>query len=99
MDSASTRPAAISLFNRSLPLIVGRGPALAIGPAGFLRQRDRRLDADGVTGRGAELERFQPVAEQIDVVNGLRTLVAAVDHIGHERVAAVIAADRNVLRA
>ena len=42
--------------------------------------------ADIVARRGAEFERLHAVAEQLDVVDGLRALLAAVEHAGAETV-------------
>src|SRR6185437_2822582 len=69
-----------------------------IGPACFLWQADRRLGADGVPRGGAELERLEPVAEQIDVIDGLRALVAAIGDACGEGIAAIAFAKRDVFR-
>src|SRR5437660_3418379 len=79
-------------------LIVRRRPAVAIGPTGVPRQRNRRFDANLMPRRGAKFEHLQPVAEQVDVVDGLRALVAAIDDARDERVDAVLSADRDIFR-
>src|SRR5947209_6724117 len=79
-------------------LIVRRRPAVAIGPTGVPRQANRRFSADLMPRRGAEFEDLQPVAEQIDVVDGLRALIAAVDDARSERIGAVLFANRDIFR-
>ena len=46
--------------------------------------------------RGAEFEHLQPVAEQIDIVDGLRALVAAINDTRGERIDVVLSADRDI---
>src|SRR6185503_2830942 len=70
---------------------------LAIGPQAIARQRDRRRAADVVARGGAELEHFQAAAKQLDVVNRLRALVAAVDY-ARLQAGAVGSADGDVFR-
>jgi len=50
-------------------------------------------------GRRAEFKHFQPVAEQIDIVNRLGALIAAAENAGVEGVAAVALAERNIFRS
>src|SRR3954451_13189901 len=70
-----------------------------VSPAAFARQRNRCLDADLMPGGGAEFDRFQPLAEQLDAIGGLRALVATVEHTGGKYIGTVSLADRDVLRA
>src|ERR1700722_1530495 len=80
-------------------LFVSRWPHVTVRPAAFPCQRDRGLGADLVAGGGAEFERLQPTAEQIDVVDGLGALVAAIDDAGGKQVGAHTGADRDIFRA
>src|SRR5262249_38116751 len=63
-----TSPATLLLLHRS---------RVAIGPQRLARQRHRGGRADVVARRGAELDRLEPLAEQVDVVGRLGALVAA----------------------
>src|SRR5438132_7964375 len=87
----------VAAVARGRSLFFGYRPGIAIGPERLARQRDRRGAADRVARRRAELERFQPPAEDIDVVDGLRALVAAIEHTRLVRVGAVALAERDVL--
>src|ERR1700676_708469 len=51
-----------------------------------------------MTGSGTEFEDFQAAPEQIDVVDGLRALITAIDNARGKYVGAVLPADRDVLR-
>jgi hypothetical protein len=51
-----------------------------------------------MAGRGTELEDFQPVTEQIDIVDRLGALIAAIEDVGVEGIAAALFAERNVFR-
>src|SRR5664279_1859649 len=79
-------------------LLVERGALVTIGPERVARQRGLRVGADTVTRGGAEFERFQAVAGEIDVVDGLRALIAAIEHARTKRVAAVMRAERDIFR-
>src|SRR5690348_13054032 len=83
---------------RPRALIVSRRPAVVIRPTRLLRQADRRIDTDRMPRRGAELERLELVAEQIDVIDRLRALITAVDDVCGEGIAAVGLAERDVFR-
>src|SRR5438128_2104202 len=80
------------------PLLVGRRPGVAIGPAAFTRQRNACLGPDLMARGGAELEHLQLAAEQVDLVSRLRALIAAVDHARGKDVIAALPADRDILR-
>ena len=86
----------ISLSRRRL--IVRRWSRVTIRPAAFARKGNRGLDPDLMPGRSAKLQRLQPPAEQIDVVNGLRALIAAVDHATGKNIGAILPADPDVFR-
>ena len=47
----------------------------------------------------AEFERLQSIAEQIDVIDGLSALIAAIEDTCAKRVAAGMVADRDIFRA
>src|SRR5450830_830056 len=82
------------------PLLrIERGSLIAVGPERVTRQRDRRVGPDLVARRGAEFEHLQSVAEQIDVVDVLRALIAAIEDARAIGVAAVVLSDRDILRA
>src|SRR6266480_7334274 len=83
----------------SPPLFVRRWPRITIGPATLAWQRNRRLDPDLMAGRGAEFKDLQSPAEQINVVDGLRALIAAIEHARGKYVAAVLPANTDVFRA
>jgi hypothetical protein len=51
-----------------------------------------------MAGRGAEFEDFQPMTEQIDIVDRLGALIAAIEDAGVEGIAAALFAERNVFR-
>src|SRR6185437_11361991 len=70
---------------------------IAIDPQAIARQRDRRRAADVVARGGAEFEHFQATAEQLDVVDRLRALVATVDY-ARLQAGAVGSADGDVFR-
>src|SRR5262245_49489507 len=72
------------------------GPCIAVGPQRLPPERYRRRRARRMTRRGAELQRFEALAEQLDAVHSLRPVVAALDHAGLERVRAVGLAERDV---
>src|SRR3954451_1059585 len=73
-------------------------PLIPIRPAPLPCQRHRGLHADLVPRRGAELQRFQPLPEQFDVVHRLGALVAAVGDARRKTVGAV-SADADGFRA
>src|SRR4030088_1013919 len=51
-----------------------------------------------MAGRRAELQYLKPSAEQIDVVDGLRALIAAIDNAGRKEVCAILLAEPDILR-
>ena len=58
-----------------------------------------RWDAAVMMPRGsAEFERLQPAAEQVDVVDGLGALIAAIDHARGKRVDAIAPAKPDSFR-
>src|SRR6266478_9532131 len=80
-------------------LFVRRWPRITIRPASLAWQRNRRLDPDLMAGRGAKLKDLQSPAEQIDVVDGLGALIAAIEHPRGKYVGAVLPANPDVFRA
>src|SRR6185437_914732 len=48
--------------------------------------------------RCAEFEHFKSMAGEIDIVDGLRALVAAVEHAGAKSVGGILRAKRDILR-
>src|SRR6478672_1101353 len=52
-----------------------------------------------MAGGGAEFEDFQSPPEQIDVIDGLRALIAAIENARGKYVAAVLPADSDIFRA
>ena len=91
--------ASLGLVRAPEPTIQTHRSAYRDRPSNSPRQRHRGFDADLMPRCGAELERLQPAAEQVDVIDGLRALVAAVEHAGGERYWRRCAADRDVFRA
>src|SRR5450830_2022568 len=75
------------------------GSLVAVGPERVTRQRYLRVGPDLVARRGAEFEHLQSVAEQIDVVDGLRALIAAIEGARAIGVAAIVLSDRDIFRA
>src|SRR5689334_4503906 len=67
-----------------------QGALISVGPERFARERDGRIGPDIVTRRGAQFEDLQAVAGEIDVVDRLRALVAAIEDMRVERVAAAV---------
>jgi len=80
------------------PRPLGRGALVTIGPERITRQRYRHVGPDFVPSCGAEFEYFQFLAVQIDVVDRLRTLIAAVEHLRMKRIATLVGADHDIFR-
>ena len=72
---------------------------VAVGPAGVGRQGQRDLAVHLVARRGAELERLEPLATDLDVVDGLHALIAAVHDASGEDVGRAAFAQADVLGA
>src|ERR1035437_1094216 len=60
---------------------------------------NRRLDSDLMAGCRAELEHLQSPPEQIDVVDGLGALIAAIDHPSRKQVGTVLLANTDIFRS
>src|ERR1700680_1799984 len=79
-------------------LVVRRWSRVTIRPATFAWQRNRCFGPNLMTGSGTEFEDFQSAPEQIDVVDGLRALITAIEAPPGKYVAAVRPANPDVLR-
>ena len=73
------------------------GSVVAVGPT--CRERKptyRHIDTDCAPRRTAKLEHLSSAAEQLDVVDDLRALVAAIEQSCRKHVAATVPADHGV---
>src|SRR6185312_5471151 len=84
--------------NEPRPSVMRRRPAIAVGPAGLSRQRNHGLSPDLVPRRGAEFERLQPAAKQIQRIDGLRALITAIEHLRRKHIGAILPANADILR-
>src|SRR5215213_327783 len=82
---------------RWLLLLVGGRSGVAIGPATFARKSNRGLNPDAMPGGGAELQHLKAPPKQVDVVDGLRALISAIDNPRRKQIAPILLADDHVL--
>src|SRR5260370_39422540 len=68
-------------------------------PSNLRVAKNRGLDPDLMAGGGSEFEDLQSPAEQIDVVDRLRALIAAIKHTRGKYVGAVLPANTAIFRA
>src|SRR5215831_3053323 len=80
-SNANLRSVTTRRYPRAASNSVERARALvAIGPAHVGRQGDGDLAVASVARRGAELEGLEPLTADLDVVDRLHALIAALEH-------------------